>query len=285
MNPYIYLVLPPIVIILGIAGMIYLISRRSSDIEKKKESLETEEKIKSTFKEKISNFFLRFLERLTRWFKIVSLRWHNVIENWLAKISEKRKKYADKKKEQKKAIAVTSDKKKKNKRRIFTFWKKSDKKAESAENNQVKPETEKEIPAEEKEVKEVKKRKAKKHLFKSFPKKSPLREKKKENNFSRSQRERGNKMDVVTGTVSQKIVYPEKKREKNELERILIERIAVNPKDMEAYERLGNYYEEIEEWSDAEACYMQVLKLSVNNYRVKIKLERVQRIIRKARYQ
>ena len=58
----------------------------------------------------------------------------------------------------------------------------------------------------------------------------------------------------------------EQKHEKKDiLEKILVERIATNPKDIEAYERLGEYYFEIENWNYAKECFKQVLKLNPRN--------------------
>ncbi len=262
MNDYIYLIIPPIIIVIGLAGMIYLISRRSSDIQKKKEDADKQETNKRTLKEKISKLGLRLLERLTRWFKISSLKLHNITEKWLSKISQKRKKYI-RKEDKENNIKPVSDKKN---RRKFFFWKRSDK---ESKNDAVKDDalsTEKNA-----------------HSFKNDNDNTEMIEKKAPK--IKQKKIKSGRMDVMRGMISKKVVYPEKKKEKSELEKILIERIAINPKDIEAYERLGNYYEEIKEWQDAEACYRQVLKLSVNNYRVKMRLERVQRIIRKSRYQ
>ena len=68
---------------------------------------------------------------------------------------------------------------------------------------------------------------------------------------------------------------------KEQLEAILIERIVTNPKDVEAYERLGDYYLEQESLMDAKECYRQVLKLSPVNRLVKIKIRRLERVLEK----
>lgn len=69
--------------------------------------------------------------------------------------------------------------------------------------------------------------------------------------------------------------------EKNRLEDALIKRIAVNPKDIEAYERLGDYYSDTKNFKDAIECYKQVIKLSPRNLKVKIKLKNLERILKK----
>lgn len=66
---------------------------------------------------------------------------------------------------------------------------------------------------------------------------------------------------------------------KDIFEKILIERIAANPKDIEAYERLGEYYFEIENWDYAKDCFKQVVKLNPGNRNVKIKIRKLERLL------
>ncbi len=72
-----------------------------------------------------------------------------------------------------------------------------------------------------------------------------------------------------------------KVEEKKKLEKILIERIVVNPKDMEAYERLGDYYENLGNYKDALECFQQVLKLSPFNRKANEKVRRIKEISEK----
>lgn len=66
---------------------------------------------------------------------------------------------------------------------------------------------------------------------------------------------------------------------KDIFEKILIERIATNPKDVEAYERLGEYYFDIENWNYAKECFKQVIKLNPNNRNVKMKMRKLGRLL------
>jgi tetratricopeptide (TPR) repeat protein len=66
---------------------------------------------------------------------------------------------------------------------------------------------------------------------------------------------------------------------KNKFEEILIERIAADPRDLEAYERLGDYYMERRGYQDAKECYKQVLKLSPINRKARIKMRKLERIL------
>jgi hypothetical protein len=85
---------------------------------------------------------------------------------------------------------------------------------------------------------------------------------------------------VFRPIISEKIVVPRTKPEiKNRLERILIERIAANPKDTEAYERLGEYYFEIENFQHSKECFKQVVKLNPMNIGVKDKMRKLERLL------
>lgn len=80
--------------------------------------------------------------------------------------------------------------------------------------------------------------------------------------------------------ISDKIVKPNRRSEmKDRLEELLIERIAANPKDTEAYERLGEYYMEIGNLNDAMECFKQVLKLDPLNRNVKYRMRRLENLM------
>lgn len=67
-------------------------------------------------------------------------------------------------------------------------------------------------------------------------------------------------------------------REKNKLEEALIKRIAVNPRDIEAYERLGDYYLENSNFQDSLECFRQVLKLSPTHQKARLRIRRLERM-------
>ncbi|MFA7319106.1 MAG: hypothetical protein WC022_00690 [Parcubacteria group bacterium] len=74
----------------------------------------------------------------------------------------------------------------------------------------------------------------------------------------------------------------EKKAEKKDLfEKILIDRIASNPKDIEAYERLGEYYLEIENWEYGKECFKQVIKLNPRNINARSRMRKLEKILSK----
>jgi tetratricopeptide (TPR) repeat protein len=55
--------------------------------------------------------------------------------------------------------------------------------------------------------------------------------------------------------------------------------IANNPKDGEAYEKLGDYYMDNGNIKDAKECYRQVLRLSPTNREVKMKIRRLEKML------
>jgi len=61
----------------------------------------------------------------------------------------------------------------------------------------------------------------------------------------------------------------------DEQERIYIDLIAENPKDVMAYRALGFLYLNQKNYSDARACFRQALKLNPDDEEVKIKLEEI----------
>ena len=81
--------------------------------------------------------------------------------------------------------------------------------------------------------------------------------------------------------ISDHVVVPKRRREvKDRLEELLIERIAANPKDIEAYERLGEYYLEIKNLEHAKECFKQILKLSPLNSNVRYKMRKLERMLK-----
>lgn len=88
---------------------------------------------------------------------------------------------------------------------------------------------------------------------------------------------------IIKPMVSDRVVTPNGRAEmKDRLEGLLIERIAANPKDVEAYERLGEYYMEIDSLNDAKECFKQVLKLDPKNRNVKYRMRVLETMIHRS---
>lgn len=87
---------------------------------------------------------------------------------------------------------------------------------------------------------------------------------------------------VIKPIISEKIVKPRIQIEiKSRLEELLIERVASNPRDIEAYERLGEYYMEMESFEFAKECFKQILKLNPANRNAKYKIRRLENLLSK----
>jgi len=86
---------------------------------------------------------------------------------------------------------------------------------------------------------------------------------------------------VAKPLMKQDITRPEVGRAKmvakNQLEDVLIKRIAVNPRDIEAYERLGDYYMEMANLRDALECFRQVLHLNPMHHKARLRVKRIER--------
>ena len=94
---YLYLIIPPIVIVLSLSILLVLISRKSQNIIAEKEKTENgdykenqREGILKMSAGKFGQFLLRISEKSAISFKVFSLRVHNLLEKWLKYIKEKR---------------------------------------------------------------------------------------------------------------------------------------------------------------------------------------------------
>jgi hypothetical protein len=87
---------------------------------------------------------------------------------------------------------------------------------------------------------------------------------------------------IIKPIISEKVVKPRIQTEiRSRLEELLIERVASNPRDIEAYERLGEYYLEMESFEFAKECFKQILKLNPANRNAKYKIRRLENLLSK----
>lgn len=227
----IYYIVPPIIMIVTLALFIFFISKKMNKIPKPVE-IKTEDAtaalqsgMKEALKHKVSHFFLQVLEKMTKRFKLMSLKSHNSLENLSKKIREK----------------------KENRLRA----------REDMKQQQEKALTESKIETE--------------NIYGSEPAKNAIEEILKSETFSEAKKEK-----IVPPMVSEKAVHPEPEENvKSEYENSLIERIAMNPRDIEAYERLGDYYVEQGNPTDAVECFKQVVKLSPGNRKAKLAVRKL----------
>lgn len=243
---YLYFVLPPIIIVVSLALVIFLISRRSLDIAKEIERGE-EAEIQSRLSMEVKSKWLHFLEKIAHIFKVLSLKMHNRLEEKLTFIKSKKNKIEsdlDKKDFEEIGLESLVEKKEDILEKVFE------------------EETEKKINTSMDLTKNNNPSKIKRIFSRN----------KKQENINNNNDTDVMRLREERVMISKKVTYPEERKE--ELESILVERIASDPRDIEAYERLGDYYVSQENYGDAEACYKQVIKLNPQSISAKNKLSR-----------
>jgi len=218
-------IIPPIIIVLSLATLIFFLFRKSSNIPEDLIMKEKRSEVKGVGVDKQKLFLftqlvLKISEKIMQRFKLFSLKFYNKTDNWFHSIKEKR---------ENRLSNIPKEKVKMEKEKKTEI---ENKKESQADNFVVKKEI---LRVEEMEI-------------------EPM--------------------------ISKEVVQPDSKSQvRNEFEKALIERIAFNPKDIEAYERLGDYYIEVGNFNDSLACFEEVLKLSPVNRRAKIKAKRLQKIV------
>lgn len=249
-----YLILPPIAIIVSLVVLVAFVSRkvrtlppdgiRDSSNESRVESASGD----NHRMDKLKKRSLIFLEKFLHSFKIIFLRFHNRFDSLFRIIKEKRQ-------SMKAGEAV---------RGSFD--------ASEDDRNALNHE----------EGDEIKER-AERNQMARFPYFSKIKKISREETMERPDVSKEIEKPIRP-MLSEEIVAPDAKVDikteiKSKLEELLIERIASDPRDIEAYERLGDYYMERNIYKDARECFRQVLKLSPANRRAKMKMKRLERIL------
>jgi hypothetical protein len=231
-----YYILPPIVIVISLAILISFLFRKVAQIpseellnnDQEAGVLRAKMKVAPTV---VGHFTLRILERMMHKFKLMSLKFHNISNEWFHSIRRKREKGMK---------AMENARRFEEQQRV-----RQEQELEQSEVKITRPEVS--IEASEEEELVIQRQR------KVLPKRPMLRG------------------DIVRPDKEVKV------ERKEQLEDVLIKRIAINPKDIEAYERLGDYYMEQLNLLDALECYKQVLKLSPVNYKAKSKIRKIER--------
>lgn len=218
-----YLIIPPLVFIIGTAVLIFFLFKKVSASPEGREILAAREEsiIKKTVSgasRKIVEFFLKITEILARKFKLYSLKFHNSSQHLFQIIRKKRE-------ERSSRIAEQEAREQREKTAA------------------VKDKTNSDTVSVGK-ITEIKK--------------------------------------IPSPTISRTAVLPETRmKNKSQMEEALIERIASNPQDIEAYERLGDYYMEQSNYSESLECFRHVLKLSPVHRKAKIRIKRLEKMLGK----
>ena len=206
-------ILPPIIIIISVSILIMFLFRKvqqAPTLELLEKEIEGQPKKRmSKIMSVISQFGLKILERMMQRFKLLSLKFHNVSNDWFHSIRERRQNNI----------------------------------AEQKEAMQSQDVKEKNIAAQK--------------IQQDIQEEKPVRP-----------------------LIREAVTNPQLEiKEKNQLEEVLIKRIAMNPRDIEAYERLGDYYMESANFRDSHECFKQVLILSPSHYKAKIRIRKIEKLI------
>lgn len=275
-----HLILPPIIVVVALILLVYFFSRKFFEVERavRNGSLhwEAQRGSESGIAAALKGFFLRFLERLAQGSKVASLRAYNSLHRLTQSLREKRQKERTREvvlDRQREVLRPTEE--------VSPVF---------AESQTTSSE-------------ETFQRSGRLSQNQSFSEQAPVSESGSESSSQSTVKESaalpaallrrqsartqsGGRADEkpLRPMVSRRITRPEapiqaKEEKKSQLEEILIERIAANPRDIEAYERLGDYYLDQSNLQDAKECYRQVLRLSPVHRLAKVKIRKLERML------
>jgi len=245
-----YLVIPPIIVVLSLAFLLWYLSRKRTDPFILEKISQTEVTAPSFSRTK--EFFLRMLEKWAQRFKVASLRTHNSLHDFTQTVKERRRKIhqdipvAEKEAAFSKEISLSSS----GDEGFFSRF------VRTAKTKNNPPSV---------SISTIEKRNEERQAL-------PV-------SIMKEQKEESVPRPMVSETVAEPDLGKRRVKANVPREETLIARIAVNPKDFTAYEELGDYYLQIENIKDAKECYRQVLKLSPVQRMVKIKIRRLEKLL------
>jgi tetratricopeptide (TPR) repeat protein len=276
-----HLIIPPIIIVSSIALLSWYLSRRMAEpellakMDAAKGSVESGAKARALSRRE---FFLKLSERFASWFKVTSLRVHNFFQSSTEHIRERRMKVQEMRRIAENVSLSAKDRLASISKPSFSSWWRSRNTGEEhggQESHTVSDET-----SERKSIPEERPVPGASAIFgrttqrQFFGKKELSSEKKSEAETVR----------VIRPLIREKATLPERpkpKRKEPWKESSLIRKIAENPKDISAYESLGDYYFSVESMEDAKECYRQILKLQPTNRSVKLKIRKLEKFFEK----
>lgn len=273
-----YLVVPPFVIVISFGALLWLLSRRAGDEEVSRNlSLAQAESASGAHSRSLSRraFFLKLIEKTASRFKTMTLRIHNFFQHSLERVRRRRSELdairkhmeQEEEKEEKEEDQggsgqetrhsdATPDKARSRGFRSL-FGKRGRRKEENEEG--ISKDTAKRVPAKslvsDSDVSGVL----------SAPPTRPV----------------NTKQDVISKPVlKRETARPDtdmRRPGKDPREVSLLSRIVENPRDISAYEELGDWYFAERSMEDAKECYRQALKLHPTNRAIKIKIRKLEK--------
>ena len=254
-----YQIVPPIIVIISAIGIIIFLIKKAPEINhlEVRERVENEQHFSANFGDvsefseksikkltlttKIRQFFLLFLEKLVKRSRLIFLKLENALKNLGEKIRKKRK--------------------------IREIQNGEEWQSESKTDQDATPVTREKEALDGIVDKLGKYNLGKINIRGRLGIKQRIKQETLEDKFFRP-------------IISDNVVVPKRRREtKNRLEELLIERIASNPKDIEAYERLGEYYLEVKNLEHSKECFKQVLRLNPTNRNARYKIRKLEKIL------
>ena len=266
-----YLIVPPIIIVLTLVLLLWYLSKKASDPLVNERVLAMDDVQKRARFRGVHEWGLRSLEKFAQRSKNNSLRMHNALHTWLQSIRASRKKV-----EEDKQLEQELNTEQEIEEEVTFFDTREATRESIREEETVQQENGSSFAQESARTDDVSR----------FA--IPLIRRHKRESQSETQQEsvvrRGISQEGVTERpmVSDRVALPDAKRSGmrgKAPEEDLIGRIATNPKDFEAYEALGDFYMENGNIKDAKECYRQVLKLSPVQRMVKIKIRRLEKLL------
>lgn len=303
------LILPPIILVISIAALIYFFSRRLSTLEarahERADLLDEKGSSWVAFQDNIKHLFWRFLERITRRSKLSFLKAHNIFNSLSDTVRKQKEASRERlmkfreKRSGKGQHAATTERATPEESVAGVVTKESGGGGMAVEMpDRFRPARDildrfaaggsavSESPAVEAEIHLRDESKIAETPVSGDDSESFIRRR----SIGRRRKSKEEQEEQISGSDSNKAVISredmsaeKEPQKKDQFEEILIERIVSNPRDVEAYERLGDYYLENDNYVDAKECYRQVLKLSPVNRLVKIKIRRLEKILGRQR--
>lgn len=277
---YLFLIIPPIIIIVSLAILLHLVYKRSGDVFRLRNSASGDAEIKEKRKFDFSKLYptlLKFLEKLLSGFKSYFAKFIKVLENWHNKVKQRQGNKGDDDFGEGEAEEDFSKRKLRTANSGFNLNKFKRKRKRRASFSQGEEFEEEEVEDKSRQKKEN--REAMNGLDRQ-EKKDFLQDSRDKNLEAEPEKDEKRKNQPM---LKKEVVYPERQENKVEdaIEERLISRIAASPKDIKAYEELGDYYIEHNNFKDALGCYKQIIKLNPANRRAKIGIRRLEKMINK----
>lgn len=265
-----YLVIPPVIVVISLGVLLWVLSRGAGSEEVSRNlSLAKAEAMSGSHSRSLSRkaFFLKLVEKMASRFKTSTLRAHNFFQHSLERVRKRRSEIdAIRRHIGDETPVVTREDPEGEVPKRFGFRRgKKEGAVEAEDTGRISSETtavETKFPTSPDRTPRPLSDRFRRPLKKDIPDDSAVPE------------------PEVAPILRREVMKPDpraRKAEKDPHEVALLSRIVENPRDISAYEELGDWYFEEESMEDAKECYRQALKLHPTNRAIKIKIRKLER--------